>query len=83
MSIEEPHACHCDWGLVECTECKGTGDRMCEECDGNGQVPGEWNPVACESCNGFGCTDCRTCNGTGYVACHNCELGESRRRIGE
>ena len=80
MSIDEPRACHCDWGLVECHDCKGTGDTLCAECDGNGQVPGEWYPVACESCNGFGCTDCRTCNGTGYVACHNCELGESRRR---
>ena len=65
MSIDESSACTCDYGLVRCYECRGTGEVMHVECYGG--PPIELLRI------------CPECDGTGYVACQNCKLGESRR----
>ncbi len=52
-----------------CKSCKGTGEKECECCDGEGTI----------SCNAVNCGrnhTCDTCDGTGTAAC-DCEEGEA------
>lgn len=70
----------CSCGVTECEICLGTGEVVCPECDGDGQIESE---DLCVYCGGTGTTSygyyydvCPFCNGDGYEEeteiCMNC-----------
>lgn len=59
---------YCDWGLVSCTHCGGSGQtydayskryKSCVYCRGG--------KVGCKSCGGLGAKDCMKCLGKGEI----------------
>jgi len=59
----------CDGGIVNCSECNGTGKdsegEECSDCSGEGTVQ-------CDNCDGSGEKDCPECDGNANVSCTNC-----------
>lgn len=61
--------------LERCQKCKGTGEVLCQPCNGTGMNPGyqpppdKHKPVSehCKSCHGRGEVRCKPCNGTGLI----------------
>jgi DnaJ-class molecular chaperone len=59
--------------MRRCTRCRGTGQAVCQICNGAGAVMagrdvfGRIQQVRCAGCFGSKCTRCVTCAGTGWV----------------
>lgn len=77
------HCKQCKDGKVKCANCRGRGtaDRPCDTCKGEGYVPtpnkadDEDVRVKCRTCDGkkvFRAAECRSCSKSGIVTCEDC-----------
>jgi hypothetical protein len=60
------------YGTVDCENCDN-GIKVCEDCDGSGEVEHGGEDVACETCDGDGEFNCEDCEGKGTLECPACE----------
>lgn len=54
------------WKEIECENCSGSGETICNRCGGTGSLPGF-------ATFGGGFTSCDVCIGSGYVPCLKCD----------
>ncbi|MGZ7209953.1 MAG: hypothetical protein ACXVHV_08760 [Methanobacterium sp.] len=66
-------------GIIECPECKGSGESMvsmeCQNCGGTGEIYSNYNFNDCPFCHDGQIVErsvCSTCHGLGYVKCLVC-----------
>ncbi len=54
------------WKEIECENCSGSGETICNRCGGTGSLPGF-------ATFGGGFTSCDVCIGSGYIPCLKCD----------
>ena len=59
------------WKEIECKNCSGSGENICDRCGGSGSLPGfatfGGGFTACDVCGGNGYVSCLECSGSGYT----------------